>query len=273
MLLVIECLAFTAIFAFLATNPMYAFEVGKVQPVHEAFRIIVALAAVMGLMGILVLTRNLLEFMAASDEFIELDRLATLGKFSAWAAHQIRNPLAIIRGQAQVLSLQSQDNSIRKACTLIMKQSDKISDLLALMMTLSQPVLLHKEQIDIRAMLSDILEPYIDAYPRIAFSYKGFIEGVVLGHPRLLEEAFKNVITNAIESMDGAGRVEVVCSENDRTVTIRICDSGTGISDEALRSAFEIGFTTKKYGTGLGLSIVRTILNSHQGSVSIDRVR
>jgi signal transduction histidine kinase len=148
-----------------------------------------------------------------------------------------------------------------------------MSDLMSLMMALSQPVLLHKEQVDVQAMVLDVLESYTNAWPQIAFSHKGLVEGVILGHHGLLEEALKNVITNAVESVDGIGAIEVVCSETAGTATVQICDSGPGISDKALESAFEIGFTTKIYGTGLGLPIVKTIMNAHGGSVSIERVR
>jgi two-component system NtrC family sensor kinase len=272
-LVVVECLAFTVLFAFSASSPMYVIELDRIRVVHGSFGTLIALAAVTGLVGMLVLTKNLLEFMATSDEFVELERLATLGKFSAWTAHQIRNPLAIIRGQAQLLSLKPQPELVQKGSALIIRQSDKMSDLMSLMMTLSQPVILNKEQIDVPAMCSDITESYAAAYPKIVFTQKGSIEGLVLGHPGLLEEALKNVFTNAMESMDGVGPIEVECSESAGTATIRITDSGPGISDEALASAFEIGFTTKKYGTGLGLPIVKTIMNAHGGSVTIERAK
>ena len=272
-LVLIECMAFTAIFAFSESNPMYIIELSSVKQVHGLFRYIGAVAAVIGFLGILILTKNLLEVIAASDEFIELERLATLGKFSAWTAHQIRNPLAVIKGQMQVLLLKQQDTYIQKACALIMRQADKMSDLLSLMMALSQPVLTHKEQVDVPRLVSDVLDTYTSTYPKIGFSRKGAVEGVVIGHAALLEEAVKNVITNAVESIDGAGAVDVVCSETPRNVTIEISDSGPGISDEAMQSAFEIGFTTKSRGTGLGLSIVKAIMNAHEGSVGIDRVR
>ncbi len=272
-LVLIECTAFTAIFAFSESNPMYIIELDSTKSVHSLFRYTGAFAAMIGFFGILVLTKNLLEVIAASDEFIELERLATLGKFSAWTAHQIRNPLAVIKGQMQVLSLKQPDAYIQKACTLIMRQTDKMSDLLSLMMALSQPVLTHKEQVDVPRLVSEVLETYTSTYPQIAFSIKGAVDGVVIGHSALLEEAIKNVITNAVESIDGAGTVSVVCSERLKHVTIEIFDSGPGISDEALESAFEIGFTTKGRGTGLGLSIVKAIMNAHEGSVTIDRMK
>lgn len=272
-LVVAECLAFAVIFAFSSTNPMYLMEQNRILPVHSSFRIVVGLAAIVGLVGMLVLTRGLLEFIAASDEFIELERLATLGKFSAWASHQIRNPLAVIRGQAQLLSLKSQDESVQRGCALIIKQSDKTSDLLSLMMALSQPVLLHKETINVCDIIADILPLYVSSYPKIVFSLRSLGVGLISGHPGLLEEALKNVITNAVESIDGEGKVEVVCSENGSTVAVEVYDSGPGISDEALESAFEIGFTTKKMGNGLGLAIVKAILNAHKGSAMIKRIR
>jgi len=272
-LVVIECLAFTVVFAFSATNPMFIMETGQVLPINGSFKIIVALSAVVGLVGMIALSKSVIQFMSASDEFVDLERLAILGKFSTWAAHQIRNPLAVIKGQTQILMLHTQNPQTQKSYAQIIKQADKVSDLLSLMMALSQPVLLHKEQVDIPAMLALILESYVGTYSHIEFSLSGAINGIVVGHPGLLEEAFKNVITNAIESIDGSGHVDVVCSESISTASIEIRDSGPGISDEALSSAFELGFTTKRHGNGLGLPIVRSILGAHKGNVVIDRVR
>lgn len=273
LIVLLECLSFAVIFAFSGANPMYVIEMNQIQQVHVSFRVIVAVTAIVGLLGMLILTKNLLDFIAASDEFIEIERLAAMGKFSSWTAHQVRNPLAVIRGHIQILQIQNKDTAVQKACSLMLKQSDKITDVLSLMMTLSEPVLLHKEQVDIPRMLAETIESYADAYPQIEFSTRGTVEGVVLGHPGLLSEALKNVITNAVESIDGSGSITATCSETSSTVQVRITDSGPGISDSAREEAFDIGFTTKKHGTGLGLPIVRAILNAHGGSASIERAQ
>ncbi len=270
-LVLVVCVVFIIIFALTATNPMYVLELGEMQSVPASFRVVLAGTAVIGVVGLVVLAKNLMDFIAASDEFVELERLATLGKFSAWAAHQIRNPLAVIRAQTQILALKGQGESMGRACQLLVLQTDKVGDILSLMMTLSQPILIHREVVSLQDLLSDAIEPYRLTYPRIDFVLNGCQHNTVLGHPGLLEEAFKNLLTNAVENIDGQGAVTVACCRSHAAICITIIDSGPAISDQAVRAAFEIGFTTKTYGTGLGLPIVKTILTAHGGSIRIDR--
>ena len=270
-LVLVECIVFTVIFAITSSNPMYVIELGEIQTIHSSFALGVVIAAAVGVIGMFILAKDLLEFIAASDEFVQLEKLATLGKFSAWAAHQIRNPLAVIRAQTQILSLKSQDESTTQACNLLMRQTDKMADLLSLMMTLSQPVLIHKEVVDLHTIWGEMLESFQLTYPQIQFAFSGNSESKVLGHPGLLEEAFKNLVTNAVENIDGEGTVAIACTKNPVAVQISILDSGPPISEQAAQSAFEIGFTNKRHGTGLGLPIVKTILTAHGGGVSISR--
>ena len=78
-----------------------------------------------------------------------------------------------------------------------------------------------------------------------------------------------NLLSNAVQELDGQGEIDIIVSEDSEFVTIQIKDSGSGISDKNLEKIFEPMFTTKKTGTGLGLVICKSIIEQHGGSISV----
>jgi two-component system, NtrC family, sensor kinase len=90
-------------------------------------------------------------------------------------------------------------------------------------------------------------------------------------YPGQINQVFMNVLTNAIEAIDGEGEINIRCNQDDRTVCIEIADTGCGITTDDLPRIFDPGYTSKgvKVGTGLGLSIVQRIIDDHRGDIRI----
>jgi signal transduction histidine kinase len=88
---------------------------------------------------------------------------------------------------------------------------------------------------------------------------------------RELKKAFLNLILNALEALEGAGRLTVATaySAATGTVTVTIEDTGPGMTEETLSRAFDLFFTTKPDGTGLGMSIARSVINLHAGELTV----
>jgi len=86
---------------------------------------------------------------------------------------------------------------------------------------------------------------------------------------RKMEGVMSNLLNNAVHALDGQGEIDVTTSSDSKFVTIQVKDSGPGISDENLEKIFEPMFTTKKTGTGLGLLICKSIIEQHDGSISV----
>ena len=78
-----------------------------------------------------------------------------------------------------------------------------------------------------------------------------------------------NLLNNAVHALDGQGEIDVTASSDSQFVTIQVRDSGSGIPVENLEKIFEPMFTTKKTGTGLGLVICKSIVDQHNGSISV----
>jgi signal transduction histidine kinase len=94
---------------------------------------------------------------------------------------------------------------------------------------------------------------------------------VVQCYPGQLNQVFMNLIVNAIQAIEGEGRIEVECSREADSVSVRVRDNGRGISEESLPRIFDPGFTTKGVGvgTGLGLSIAYRIVSNHGGTLKV----
>jgi signal transduction histidine kinase len=91
----------------------------------------------------------------------------------------------------------------------------------------------------------------------------------ILADGLLLEQAFINLFSNAIDAMNGKGTLNIVIDKKDRSVNIRISDTGKGIPPENMLKVFDPFFTTKEKGTGLGLAIVYSIIKKHKGEIDV----
>lgn len=273
-----ECLLFAALVGFAVANPLLVIETNQVQALSRGFPLAALIMAGAGCAGALVSIVKLMEVIGDSEQLVAMERLAVVGGFAAWAAHQIRNPLAVIRGYAQMLRPDPAGPlGVRDACRKIIEQSDRISDILSQLTALSQPVLLEPSPVDLSELVTDVVASS-DQMLRaegVALTVRGQF-GMASGHRGLLAEALRNIITNSIESMQPENKsraVDITGETGDGWTLITVKDNGCGMTSESLARLFEIGCTTKPYAGGLGLPIARAVVNSHGGHVTVDSRR
>jgi signal transduction histidine kinase len=217
----------------------------------------------------------------AQAEARRSERLAALGQMSAGLAHEIRNPLGVIKGSAEMLS-QKLDASNPLALELagyISTEVNRLSLLVTRFLDFARP--LHAE-----TSVQNVLKVLDRSLEVVAFRWKGAPITVERGYANplpdvaidenLLEQAFVNLIQNAYEAMGttggGALRIEAApsASNGHRGVEIRLHDTGPGIPAELREQVFNPFVTTKDTGVGLGLSIVSKIIDGHHGSIRLD---
>jgi len=206
------------------------------------------------------------------------------GKLDAWKdiaqrlAHELKNPLTPIRLSAErLLRLSTSDRE--KALALIepsmlaviaeVEGMDALLQDFRSFASLPQP---DRDWADLRGLVADSVAPYAASYPDVAFSWEGIGEGITLRADRAqLKRAFANIFANAVEAMDGKGRVEIgadlVKKADSRYCRLRISDDGPGMSQDVLAKIFLPYFTTREKGTGLGLAIVERIIADHGGTI------
>lgn len=205
-----------------------------------------------------------------------MERLSSVGRLAAGAAHEINNPLSIISGRAQLLLQHLEKESDRRATEIIIEQSARIAKIIHDMMGLARPAEPNFESISLAPILRKItllLESRMKAAGiQVREEYDESLPPVYADEKQL-EQVFLNLVVNAIQAMSSGGAILIrVQSEPERKrICIEIQDNGAGISEKDLRCIFDPFFTTKKEGegTGLGLAICQSIIQAHHGEISV----
>lgn len=216
------------------------------------------------------------QLLAAQKELAESERLAAVGMLASGVAHEINNPLAIIRGNAELLEMTATlDNPANEEVETIIRQTDRIERIVRNLLTFSRSGIKRLSLVSLGILVDDILDQVghqipLDQY-RIVRNYRdGEIE--VEGDEGQLRQVFTNLIVNGLQAMEGGGMLTVETSLNmaQQQANITITDSGPGISAEQREKIFTPFFTTKRDGTGLGLAISYGIVTDHAGEIRIN---
>jgi len=222
----------------------------------------------------------------AQAEARRSERLAALGQLSAGLAHEIRNPLGVIKGSAEMLTQKLGESNplATELAGYISTETNRLSALVTRFLDFARPLHADLTPSDITAVLdralNDVAQFWKGAPVRVEKDYSVDLPLVPLDES-LCEQAFVNIVQNAYDAMGGSGgtlRVQVRKSRATNRdggsldgVEVRIEDTGPGIPPELREQIFNPFVTTKKAGVGLGLSIVSKIIDGHQGTIRIER--
>ncbi len=211
------------------------------------------------------------------------ERLAALGQLSAGLAHEIRNPLGVIKGSAEMLQqkLQGSEPLAGELAGYISAEVNRLNALVARFLDFARPAHLdlHAQRVCeiIDRSLESVLAQSPNSKVRVERHYSPVPE--ILADEQLCERIFVNLIQNAFQAMEASpdGRDEMLSisvapetSAGRSGVGIAIDDTGPGVPLEAREQIFNPFFTTKKDGVGLGLAIVAKIVDDHRGSIKLE---
>jgi signal transduction histidine kinase len=196
-----------------------------------------------------------------------------LAGFSSQVAHEIKNPLNSI---SMALQLAKQKGLTGDLLKIIEDETDRLNSIVQRFSSVSKGIEVHLEEVDLTKVVSDVIadaKGFATAYGvKIEFNANGFSQKVKTD-PLLLKQALFNIIKNAIEAFEGVFREEKVVKVNlkkeKRKVIISIEDNGSGMTDEEVKRAFDLFYSTKSQGMGLGLSVVRRIMDALGGEVRL----
>jgi signal transduction histidine kinase len=216
----------------------------------------------------------------AQEEARRSERLAALGQMSAGLAHEIRNPLGVIRGSAEMLNqkLQQANPLASELAGYILSETNRLTALVARFLDLARPMSLELAPGNLPVVLDRALEAAHTQRPeakiRVEREYAAGLPPVPMDE-QLCEQLFVNLALNAYDAMeaeDGKLRVEISRAQRAGTagVEVTLRDTGPGIPPELSQQIFNPFFTTKKSGVGLGLAIVSKIVDEHHGSLRVE---
>lgn len=201
-------------------------------------------------------------------------QFAAFGEAAAVIAHEIRNPLGIIKTSSQVVRMKSRLAPTEdRMIGFVLEEVRRIDNLIQDILDYVRPRELQHESLDLRDVVSNVAEA---ARPSLA--ERGIHEVVVssadplpiMGDRDRLHQALLNLVLNAMDAMPDGGRLQIVEERHNGQAKISIADQGVGMSDEVRARAFDPFFTTKTRGAGLGLAKVQTIIHDHGGSITFD---
>jgi two-component system sensor histidine kinase HydH len=209
------------------------------------------------------------------EEARRSERLAALGQLSAGLAHEIRNPLGVIKGSAEMLNKKlSEDDAVTgELAGYISSEVNRLNILVTRFLDFARPLDLHRQPQEIPPLVDRALKSVHDRWPQarveVERQYSPDLP-VVPVDADFCEQVFTNLVLNSYEAMEPEGGKLVVSihpatSDGRRGVQLDFEDSGPGIPAEAREQIFNPFFTTKKGGVGLGLSVVSKIVDDHHG--------
>jgi len=209
-------------------------------------------------------------------KLIRSERLATVGRMAAHITHEIRNPLASLGLNVELLGdeVGADNQEARKLVNSIGKEVDRLSEITETYLRfvrLPKPKL---EREDLGAIATSVLE---FAGGELALAGIAWTVDIEPGLPEVvadesqLRQAVLNLVRNAKEAMPSGGRIRLeVGKSTEGQVRLVLADSGPGIPPENLANIFEPFFSTKAKGTGLGLALVQQIVSEHGGRIEVD---
>jgi two-component system sensor histidine kinase HydH len=215
----------------------------------------------------------------AEAEARRSERLAALGQLSAGLAHEIRNPLGVIKGSAEMLAqkLQGDQPLAAELAGYISSEVNRLNALVARFLDFARPLRLDLQPQQITEVVDSAADAVRAVMPDAQVSVeRNYAPGLplVCVDEKFCESVFSNLITNAYQAMDGHGTVRLSAtremSNNVPGVVVAVEDTGPGVSREMREQIFNPFITSKKDGVGLGLSIVAKIVDEHRGWIRLD---
>ena len=207
----------------------------------------------------------------AEEQLRRADRLSALGKLSAGIAHEVRNPLASIKGTAEILSDKFKPGDKEyEFVEILIKEVNRLDTVVAEFLDFAKPKPPELKSSKINDIILSVLKLTEHQIARARIDLKTKLEDSlpsVYVDPEQIKQVFLNLIINAVQAMPDGGTLEVGSHRNGSEIVCTFSDTGTGISKEQQENLFTPFYTSKAKGTGLGLAIVYRILESHKGKI------
>lgn len=227
------------------------------------------------------IARDVSEQHALTDKLVQADKLVLLGQLSAGVAHEIRNPLAAVNLNLQMLKRRFTEEATEyNYINTALQGVDRISRIVEVTLNFSRPTMPDIKEININTLIPSTLDMTESVLKRKEIMVELKLSDdlpLVAADVKQMQQVFINLITNAADAIKTKGQVVVETYveygskqlEGD-FVVVAIRDNGIGISPEELQKIFNPFFTRKAEGTGLGLPITQRILHQHNGVIDVE---
>jgi two-component system sensor histidine kinase HydH len=210
------------------------------------------------------------------DHLRKADQLVALGTLTAGVAHELRNPLASMRGLAELMGRDfAADDPRRRYASTMMESIDRLNELVENLLLLTSDVSSTGEQVDAMELAREVTHfTALGLGGRaVDLAIEPAPEGGPLrlpGNRNRLIQALSNVMLNAVQATPDGGAVRLGVARGEHHVAFRVHNTGSYIAPDVMKRLFVPFFTTKPTGTGLGLAIARQIVTAHNGRIFVE---
>jgi two-component system sensor histidine kinase PilS (NtrC family) len=224
--------------------------------------------------GTVITFQDLTHIRALEETSRRQDRLAAIGRMAASIAHEIRNPLAAMRGSIQMLRADMQGNSAEtELMEIILRESDRLNRIISDFLSYARPRSIVQAKVDVGELLK---QTFMLLRHSAEVNSEQVIEAEIPPVPLLinadseqLQQVFWNLARNALQAMPAGGKLRAeVQNRAPNRLQVAFSDNGRGMSPEQVEHLFE-PFSSTTGGTGLGLSIVYQIIRDHGGTINV----
>jgi two-component system, NtrC family, sensor histidine kinase HydH len=215
---------------------------------------------------------SLEQLRSTEEQLVQTAKLAAVGRLSAGLAHEIRNPLASIKGSAEILADDfPPENPKHRLLRVLVDESARLNHVLTRFLAFARPRPLERQEFSMEEEIAGVVS-LLQAQKegrsvRFVTTPAATPAPRVRGDREQLRQVLLNVLLNACQAAGEQGEVRIACDSAEGMLRIRVHDSGPGFTKEALADAFTPFFTTKEQGTGLGLAVSHRIVESHGGTI------
>jgi two-component system NtrC family sensor kinase len=212
---------------------------------------------------------------SAQAQLVQSEKLAAVGQLTAGIVHDVKNPLAVIKGMAEELGEESGlDVFVIDGLKTIRESANKASTIVTDLLKFARQSTPQLEQRDVRQTIesSARLTEYLTRKGKVEVDVEIPAETVLLTFDaQQIEQVLINLITNAIQAMPDGGNLKISLMTEESQVSISVKDNGVGIREHDMGRIFDPFFTTKPEGegTGLGLSVSYGIVSRHGGTIDV----
>ena len=216
--------------------------------------------------------QQLRELERAQRAVVQQEKLAALGRLAAGVAHEVRNPLGVIRSSASMVQ-ESFDpgEDPHRACEFICEEIDRLNSLISGLLSFARPTQLELGATSIEKVIDRALQLASDeARERdIELERSGDASAFELrADPGLLSQVVFDLVLNAAQAVERDGRIEVRVQAEPEALWVEVADDGPGVDPQVADQVFEPFVTTKASGTGLGLAMAQRIVEAHGGALA-----
>lgn len=227
---------------------------------------------IIGVMGII---HDISETQKLEEKLKNEERLASLGRLATGVAHEIRNPLSSVKMNLAILRKRLQPQGVdEEHFTIAQEEVANLENIVTELIDYAKPMPLDLKRLNLNEAIESAVMMTKSACDEKNVSVKIIKAGdapLALLDKVKIRQVLLNVILNAIQASSPKGSVTVQAQyiKDKQKAKIVVSDNGEGIKPEEMKFVFDPFFTTKKSGVGMGLSIVKSIINNHNGTITI----